>query len=173
MLKAVRLDKFGMYALKSMDVHSQEKRHQLVKELTTFASLGRGPNIVKFHGAYYNAGRAMLVLEYMNRGSLMSVVEECGPLPPDVVAHFAKQIFFGLEYIHQRRFAMRRCIFLWPRCVTSLQARASGHQARQHPRFEKGARQADRLWPGRNAARVPIMPDRVHRDAGLHVARET
>ncbi|CEP02712.1 mitogen-activated protein kinase kinase [Plasmodiophora brassicae] len=106
-LKAVRLDKFGMYALKSMDVHSQEKRHQLVKELTTFASLGRGPNIVKFHGAYYNAGRAMLVLEYMNRGSLMSVVEECGPLPPDVVAHFAKQIFFGLEYIHQRRLVHR------------------------------------------------------------------
>jgi serine/threonine protein kinase len=49
----------------------------------------------------------MLVLEYMNRGSLQSCVERCGPLAPRVVRHFAKQMFAGLAALHERHLVHR------------------------------------------------------------------
>jgi hypothetical protein len=76
-------------------VEQRWKRKQLVKELSTlyrvhadFDHLG----IVKFNGATYQEGTALIVLEYMNRGSLLSLIEEYGKIEEKFLKPIAKQV---------------------------------------------------------------------------------
>ena len=71
-------------------------------ELHQFCSFHNCEHLVDFFGAYYSEGKAMLVLEYMNRGSLEHVIQTIGALPEYVIIHIARQVFTGLEYLHER-----------------------------------------------------------------------
>ncbi|XXQ30086.1 mitogen-activated protein kinase kinase [Plasmodiophora brassicae] len=100
--KAFRVDTCEMFALKSVAVHVKSQRHQLVKELDAYNSVACN-FIAKFHGAYYCDGTTVIVLEYMNRGSLQDAVNNVGPLPEHVLQRIAKQVVLGLRHIHSLR----------------------------------------------------------------------
>jgi serine/threonine protein kinase len=78
-----------------LSVEQRWKRRQLVKELSTlyrvhadFDHIG----VVKFYGATYQEGTAVIVLEYMNRGSLLSIIEEYGKIEEKFLKPIAKQV---------------------------------------------------------------------------------
>lgn len=88
-----------LVALKKINIYSRSNRHQLDKELTAFAKV-QHPNIVGCLGGFLEEGRIVMALEYMNMGSLESVVENVGILPEPCIWAVAKQILLGLAHLH-------------------------------------------------------------------------
>ena len=98
--KAVYTTKLDVIALKTVNIHDTGRRHQLFKELSTFAKARHHNHILKPYGAYLDQENIVLGLEYMNRGSLMKLVQRKGPLSEDVLQLVTKQILMGLQHLH-------------------------------------------------------------------------
>lgn len=56
-----------------------------------------------FYGAFYEDGTVKLGLEYMNRGSLQSVVHEFGGLNEIVLSNVIRQVLLGLLHLHSNK----------------------------------------------------------------------
>ena len=93
-----------LVACKHLRVDNKKLRHQIDKELTTFIRTQRDhpDGIVNLVGGYYREGHIVIVLEYMNMGSLRDCVERHGPLPEDAIRVVAKQLLVGLDYLHKK-----------------------------------------------------------------------
>ena len=60
-------------AIKIINVYDKGKRHQLYNELKTLKSIDN-PYLLKCHGAFFEEGSVRLVLEYMDCGSLETII---------------------------------------------------------------------------------------------------
>ncbi len=94
-----------LLALKCIDISEQSKRSQLLNELHHLYTTSC-PYIVAFYGAFYQAGTTRLALEYMDRGSLQTVLKH-GPLHEAVLKSIAKQLCFALQYLHSHKYLHR------------------------------------------------------------------
>jgi len=99
--KAISLEDHRVYALKSVGVYDKENRAQLIKELDAYYAL-QSPYLVTFHGAFYDQGSIYFVLEYMNRGSLQSILDDIGEVDEFVLKIVAKQVLLGLADMHAK-----------------------------------------------------------------------
>ena len=86
------------YAMKIISTFDQSKRHQLTKEISTLYNTNC-LNIIDFHGCRYYEGKISIALEYMDRGNLMDMNNDYGPLPEKVLAAIAYQCLWGLCYL--------------------------------------------------------------------------
>lgn len=102
-------------ALKEFPIlHSSgNRREMLLKELKILSKVD-SPSLVKLHGAYLIGDRIALVLEYMNGGTLKSLLEQFKhqryqkleksnkePIIPEaLISSISFQILRGLEYLH-------------------------------------------------------------------------
>jgi len=93
-------------ALKHMSIENAGYRHQLDKELTAFVKI-QHPQVMKLLGAYLEAQRIVIVLEYMDLGSLEDVVRRRKKINERYIAQMAKQVLEGLRHIHSKRFVHR------------------------------------------------------------------
>ncbi|KAJ3203416.1 hypothetical protein HDU82_006611 [Entophlyctis luteolus] len=59
-------------------------------------------NIVKYYGYDIQGKTAFIFLEYVDGGSLRSLISEFGILPNDLVRTFTYQVLCGLDYLHMR-----------------------------------------------------------------------
>ena len=59
--------------------------------------------LIGFHGAFVLEGSITLALEYMDEGSLSSLVEHHGALPEHVLAAVLYQACWGLSYLHYEK----------------------------------------------------------------------
>jgi len=82
-------------------VHHSSLRKRFEAEARTTARL-RHPNIVTVHDVGTDSGRTYMVLELMTGGSLMSRVEELGPLPPRMATEVVLSVLSALQYAHER-----------------------------------------------------------------------
>jgi serine/threonine protein kinase len=57
-------------------------------------------NIVKFYGAVVDQDFLKIYMEFVDGGSIYSLLKSTGPLSHQVVANFTRQICEGLEYLH-------------------------------------------------------------------------
>ncbi|XP_068664181.1 mitogen-activated protein kinase kinase 9-like [Aristolochia californica] len=97
----------NLYALKVVQIPSSDVesgcllRSQLTREMDILARTD-SPHVVRCHGIFKKdvAGDVALVLEYMDSGTLESLVQQSGTLPEDVLASVAKQVLQGLNYLH-------------------------------------------------------------------------
>jgi serine/threonine protein kinase len=60
-------------AIKIINVYDKSKRHQLYNELKTMKHLDN-PYLLKCYGAFFEEGSVRLVLEYMDCGSMETVI---------------------------------------------------------------------------------------------------
>ena len=58
------------------------------------------PNIVKYYGSEVEGNFQKIYLEYVDMGSIASMLKIYGPFPEEVVIRYTKQILLGLEYLH-------------------------------------------------------------------------
>jgi len=93
-------------ALKHMSVEDSKQRHQLDKELTAFVKI-QHDQILRLCGAYLEGMKIVVVLEYMDMGSLLSVVEDRTRIPERYLGQIAKQILQGTQHIHEMQFVHR------------------------------------------------------------------
>ena len=64
-----------------------------------------------FYGAFYHEGIISFVLEYMDGGTLATLVEKCGgKLPENVLGKLSAQLLQGLAYLHKTMHIIHRDI---------------------------------------------------------------
>ena len=87
-----------LVALKCVSVFEKSKRSQLVSELRALFET-QCDALVGFYGAYHADGIITIVLEYMDRGSLTTVLKAGGAWPEPALAGLAFQVLWGLAYL--------------------------------------------------------------------------
>lgn len=124
----VKCESPKVYATKSIQMSEEKKTRQLTNELTTYfrifsdSNSREVPGILGFYEAFYHDGVAILILEYMNRGTLESMINEYGKIPEKLLCLLAKQILLGLETLHRNNQVHRdikpgRVFFLFYSCI--------------------------------------------------------
>jgi serine/threonine protein kinase len=107
-VKTVRVGGGGIGMVLSSDHQQENAIAEVQQELEVMRSL-RHPNIVRFLGSLWNAGRRELLLftEFVECGSVASMVRRFGPLPISVIQRYLRQILEGLSYLHGLRIVHR------------------------------------------------------------------
>jgi lysine/ornithine N-monooxygenase len=82
--------------MKIISAFEKEKREQIINDLRTFFSGCSCANMVTFYGCYYEQGRINQIIEFMNLGSLRSVINLVNNnkirIPETVLACIAAQV---------------------------------------------------------------------------------
>lgn len=99
-----------LFALKAIPMNIQEDiRKQIVQELK-INQASQCPHVVVCYHSFYNNGVISLVLEYMDRGSLVDVIRQVNTILEPYLAVVCKQVLQGLVYLHNERHVIHRDI---------------------------------------------------------------
>eukprot|EP00322_Chrysochromulina_rotalis_P024319 CAMPEP_0115868934 /NCGR_PEP_ID=MMETSP0287-20121206/21549_1 /TAXON_ID=412157 /ORGANISM="Chrysochromulina rotalis, Strain UIO044" /LENGTH=343 /DNA_ID=CAMNT_0003323605 /DNA_START=37 /DNA_END=1069 /DNA_ORIENTATION=+ len=79
---------------------SDQERKQILIEIRTL-HMSDVPGIIAFHNAFYADNAVHIVLEYMNCGSLASVLQRNGPLPEPLLARVTSDVLGGIDHLHR------------------------------------------------------------------------
>jgi len=94
-------------AVKVVNAYDEQTRQQIFPELQ--ALLGMECDcIVQLHDAFFDQGKICLALEYMNAGSLDSLLKQNGPPPEAALLAIAHDLLNGLHYLHVQRRQVHR-----------------------------------------------------------------
>jgi len=96
---ALNLPLFRLMALKVMNIYVKDARKQLIEELKTFRE-SKHQNLIQLFGCFFDEGKIVLALEYMNAGSLGQFVEKNGVISERVAASVIRQALAGLQHLH-------------------------------------------------------------------------
>eukprot|EP00347_Sterkiella_histriomuscorum_P014146 403361988 len=102
-------------AIKSINILDKEKRHQLYNDLRSLVQ-EECPFLIRFYGAYYDEGSVYLALEYMDCGSvntIMKIMKQAFPtqiplIPELVISSITCQVLKGIQYLHEVRKQLHR-----------------------------------------------------------------
>ena len=103
-----------LYAVKSVQSYDVDKSQQLLREISLLSTLSCRA-LVQFEGAFFARSEVSIVLEFMDRGSLESLVKDCSGrgggkefvLPRPALAGIMYQLLFGLSYLHWYKMSHR------------------------------------------------------------------
>ncbi|OWM90152.1 mitogen-activated protein kinase kinase 6 [Punica granatum] len=99
-----------LFALKIIQMNIQEEiRKQIVQELK-INQASQCPHVVICYHSFYHNGAISLVLEYMDRGSLVDVIRQVKTILEPYLAIVCKQVLQGLVYLHHERHVIHRDI---------------------------------------------------------------
>jgi serine/threonine protein kinase len=97
-------------ALKVIPVDSKTAvKKQLLLELKTLHECD-SDYIVRSYGAFLKGGFVHIALEYMDAGSLTSILEVVKTIPEDILGLMTIQMLRGLEYLHKTMKVIHRDI---------------------------------------------------------------
>ena len=99
--KARRKSTNEVLALKVINVFEEEKRRQMMQEVTMMCD-AHHEALITFHGAFYNEGTISVVLEYMTGGSVSDVLKMAGHIPERILCLMSEQILDGMAFMHSR-----------------------------------------------------------------------
>ncbi|GMI12522.1 hypothetical protein TrRE_jg10823 [Triparma retinervis] len=109
-----------LYAVKSVQSYDVDKSTQLLREISLLSTLSCR-SLVQFEGAFFARNEVSIVLEFMDRGSLESLVRSCAArrrgagrrraedflLPRPALAGVMYQLLWGLSYLHYYKMSHR------------------------------------------------------------------
>ncbi|CAA2995988.1 mitogen-activated kinase kinase 6 [Olea europaea subsp. europaea] len=99
-----------LFALKVIQMNIQEDiRKQIVQELK-INQASQCPHVVVCYHSFYHNGAISLVLEYMDRGSLVDVIRQVKTILEPYLAVVCKQVLQGLVYLHHEKHVIHRDI---------------------------------------------------------------
>eukprot|EP00607_Mallomonas_marina_P007819 CAMPEP_0182419886 /NCGR_PEP_ID=MMETSP1167-20130531/4230_1 /TAXON_ID=2988 /ORGANISM="Mallomonas Sp, Strain CCMP3275" /LENGTH=378 /DNA_ID=CAMNT_0024595027 /DNA_START=91 /DNA_END=1227 /DNA_ORIENTATION=+ len=87
------------YALKMFNVFDRERRQQLQSEIRMLSRI-QCDSLIAFYGAYLKEGNIVIILEYMDRGSLEFIKNPDVQITEEAMAGISYQIMWGLAYLH-------------------------------------------------------------------------
>ncbi|RDX90944.1 Mitogen-activated protein kinase kinase 6, partial [Mucuna pruriens] len=87
----------------------EDIRKQIVQELK-INQASQCPHVVVCYHSFYHNGVISLVLEYMDRGSLVDVIKQVKTILEPYLAVVCKQVLQGLVYLHNERHVIHRDI---------------------------------------------------------------
>eukprot|EP00761_Pharyngomonas_kirbyi_P013192 gb/GECH01013219.1/.p1 GENE.gb/GECH01013219.1/~~gb/GECH01013219.1/.p1 ORF type:complete len:477 (+),score=114.80 gb/GECH01013219.1/:1-1431(+) len=103
------------YAVKNMPLSGVDLRPENIETEVKALLQSTSPHIVKFYNAFCRNGNIYLVLEWMDMGSLRSVMNkvlrpDSSGFPEKILRSIAIQILKGLDYLHNERCIIHRDI---------------------------------------------------------------
>ncbi|KAK4776790.1 hypothetical protein SAY86_005478 [Trapa natans] len=87
----------------------EDIRKQIVQELK-INQASQCPHVVICYHSFYHNGAIYLLLEYMDRGSLVDVIRQVKTILEPYLAIVCKQVLQGLVYLHNERHVIHRDI---------------------------------------------------------------
>jgi len=66
--------------------------------------------IVTLYGEYINQGYICMALEYMDKGTLASILQIAKTIPENILIIIMKQILIGMNYLHSKKHIIHRDI---------------------------------------------------------------
>lgn len=98
------------YAMKVIQLGcSEQERKQILIEVKTLHK-SHVPGIIAFMDAFYADNAVHIILEYMDCGSLASVLGRHGPLPEALLARVSGDLLGGLDHLHRELKVVHRDI---------------------------------------------------------------
>ncbi|EKX42372.1 hypothetical protein GUITHDRAFT_141317 [Guillardia theta CCMP2712] len=88
-----------LMALKRLEIGKLTNMASLENEIAMM-TLSKHPNVVEFFDSYLWKNYLWIVMEAMERGSLMSLIRSKKQLKEDMIAYFCKQIVSALSFLH-------------------------------------------------------------------------
>lgn len=82
-------------------------RKNLIREVKLMKTC-RSPYIVSFFGAQFSDGDVILLMEFMDLGSLDSIYKKLGCIEQDVVVHIIFNSLKGLDYLWSEKKIVHR-----------------------------------------------------------------
>mmetsp|Transcript_6102 Transcript_6102/g.10357 ORF Transcript_6102/g.10357 Transcript_6102/m.10357 type:complete len:256 (+) Transcript_6102:339-1106(+) len=105
-------------AIKIINVYDKNKRHQLYNELKAIRQF-ESPFLLRCYGAFFHQGSVRLVLEYMDCGSMETIIKVLNQLakrgvdfkmPELVISRIICHILNGIHYLHNVKQQIHRDI---------------------------------------------------------------
>ena len=81
------------------DSSNKKLKTELIKEDEILREL-KHPNIVNYYGSELDQEYLKIYIEYIDMGSIASMLKTYGPFPEEIVRRYTRQILSGLEYLH-------------------------------------------------------------------------
>lgn len=97
-----------VYAMKKIYVEKQLAK-SIIHEIKALYT-NRNTHIIKLIDSYYREGAIMMILEYMDCGSLEDVIKISKKIPEKILSRMTYQILKGLQYIHEECYIIHRDI---------------------------------------------------------------
>ncbi len=91
-------------------IEDPQKKQQAIDEVIKEIELMKGlshENIVRYIDVEVRKDSLYIFLEYVPKGSLASMLSNCGPLPESTVRNYTRQILQGLQYLHNQNIVHR------------------------------------------------------------------
>jgi len=89
----------NLLALKRLDAFQEQVRSQIKNELMLFMNV-RHPNLLSCIHGFRDNGAVVMAFEYMDLGSLRSIVDTHGPVPEKYLKSAMRQVLQGLNHLH-------------------------------------------------------------------------
>ena len=90
----------AVYAMKLVRLEVDDKiRSQIMMELKVLHKCRHAPDIVDFYGAFFVDFEIKIVMEYMDRGSVLDIYRAYGPLPEGFAVRVAQASVSALSFL--------------------------------------------------------------------------
>jgi len=94
-----------VYAVKEMKTYSDDPRIRYCKsfenEIDILSKVDH-QNVLKYYGYSKEEGKLRIITDYMEEGSIKTIMNEIGPLPLSLIKLYTRQIVQGLKYLHSK-----------------------------------------------------------------------
>ena len=101
--RGINIDNATTVAIKqiSIDNLKEEDKKSIKMEINLLKKL-KHENIVKYIDVVPSENHLNIILEYVDAGSLSSIIKKFGSFPESLVAIYIKQLLTGLDYLHSQ-----------------------------------------------------------------------
>ena len=106
--KMLHVPTFSIYCVKEIPISSRESNSQLKKWIieweTALQKTDGEKHLVTIHGAHWNSpeGWVSVVMEYLNGGSLLNLLESVGALPENILLEITHSLLHSLNFMHNK-----------------------------------------------------------------------
>jgi len=102
--KAIHKESRITYVVKIINIEllaSEEQYHLIIRELRVNRIVTNHKNLVKFYEAYLKVNSLFMVMEYCEKGSLMSYYKERGPLTEAQIVFMSHEVLQALIHLNE------------------------------------------------------------------------
>ena len=101
--KALNMQTGGMVAVKKVALRGESKDQlQLLQREIDLLKLLKNPYIVEYRESFNTADTLYIVMEFVENGSLQSIVRKFGQLREPLVSIYILQVLEGLHFLHEQ-----------------------------------------------------------------------